>query len=142
MYRSIVVPLDGSPFAEQAVATALPIAESSGAKVTLVRTWDPANFRYTSELTDPLVDDPAAHERLAAVEYLDGVASRLRWWVDRGRRQHGHESEGTRHPVLGRERRRLCHVKLTPGSVRAPRAVRAMREIAARTLPSGARRSA
>lgn len=77
MYHSIVVPLDGSSFAEQAVAPALTIAEACGAKVTLVRAWDPANYRYTSELTPP-IDDPAARDRLAAIEYLDGVASRLR----------------------------------------------------------------
>ena len=53
MYRSILVPLDGSPFAEQALAVALTIAERCGAKITLVRAWDPASYRYTSELTPP-----------------------------------------------------------------------------------------
>jgi len=45
MYRSIVVPVDGSPFAEHAVAVALAIAERCGAKVTFTRAWDPANYR-------------------------------------------------------------------------------------------------
>jgi nucleotide-binding universal stress UspA family protein len=77
MYRSIIVPLDGSPFAEQAVAVALAIAEASHAKVTLVRAWDPADYRYTSELTPPFLD-PEAPDRLRATEYLEGLASRLR----------------------------------------------------------------
>jgi len=77
MYRSIIVPLDGSAFAEQAVAVALAIAEALHAKVTLVRAWDPAEYRYTSELTPPLLN-PEAYDRLAATEYLEGLASRLR----------------------------------------------------------------
>jgi nucleotide-binding universal stress UspA family protein len=43
MYRSIVVPVDGSPFAEQAITTAIAIAETSGAKVTFTRAWDPVS---------------------------------------------------------------------------------------------------
>lgn len=79
MYRSILVPLDGSPFAEQAIPVAVTLAEGSGAKVTLVRAWDPANYRYTSELTPPLADVGAsARDKLAAVEYLDTVAARVR----------------------------------------------------------------
>ena len=77
MYRSIVVPLDGSPFAEQAVASALMIAEASGAKVTLVRAWNPASYRYTSELTPPVLN-PEAEDHLAAINYLETMASRLR----------------------------------------------------------------
>jgi nucleotide-binding universal stress UspA family protein len=41
MYYSILVPLDGSAFAEQALPSAVSIAKHSGAKVTLVRAWDP-----------------------------------------------------------------------------------------------------
>ena len=77
MYRSIVVPLDGSPFAEQAVAVGIAIAEACQAKVTLVRAWNPADYRYTSELTPPFLD-PEASDRLAATEYLDRLALRLR----------------------------------------------------------------
>jgi nucleotide-binding universal stress UspA family protein len=77
MYRSILVPLDGSPFAEQAIAVALTMAEAAHAKVTLVRAWDPANYRYTSELTPPFLD-VAARDKLAAMQYLDSVAARLR----------------------------------------------------------------
>src|SRR5512138_1371683 len=77
MYRPILVPLDGSPFAEQAIAVALTMAEASGAKVTLVRAWDPAHYRYTSELTPP-IPEAGARDKLAAADYLDSVATRLR----------------------------------------------------------------
>ena len=77
MYRSIVVPLDGSPFAEQAIAVALAIAEDSGAKVTFTRAWNPASYRYTSELTPPFLA-PGANERLEATQYLSDLVSRLR----------------------------------------------------------------
>jgi nucleotide-binding universal stress UspA family protein len=77
MYRSIVVPLDGSPFAEQAVSVALAIAERCGAKVTFTRAWEPASYRYTSELTPPFLA-PGAQDRLDATQYLAELASRLR----------------------------------------------------------------
>jgi nucleotide-binding universal stress UspA family protein len=41
MYRSILVPLDGSPFAEQALPFAVSIATASGGTLTIVRAWDP-----------------------------------------------------------------------------------------------------
>ena len=77
MYRSILVPLDGSPFAEQAIAVALTMAEASQAKVTLMRAWDPADYRYSSELTQPFLD-AGARDKLAAADYLDSVAARVR----------------------------------------------------------------
>src|SRR5678815_5489468 len=77
MYDSILVPLDGSPFAEQAVAVALTIAERCHAKLTLVRAWDPASYRYTTELIPPFLD-PEAHDRAVAADYLETVAARLR----------------------------------------------------------------
>jgi nucleotide-binding universal stress UspA family protein len=77
MYRSILVPLDGSPFAEQALAIALTLAEASGAGVTLIRAWGPASYRYSSELTEPFVE-VRARDKLAAADYLDSVAARLR----------------------------------------------------------------
>ena len=77
MYHSILVPLDGSPFAEQAIAVALTLAEASRAKVTLIRAWDPSNYRYSSELTPPFLD-AGARDKLAAADYLDTVAARVR----------------------------------------------------------------
>ena len=77
MYRSILVPLDGSPFAEQAITVALTMAEPCHAKVTLIRAWDPASYRYSSELTPPFLE-VGARDKLAAEDYLDSVAERVR----------------------------------------------------------------
>ena len=77
MYRSILVPLDGSPFAEQALPIALAIATAAGATLTIARAWDPSSYRFTSELTPPFLD-AEAHDRTVATEYLDAVASQLR----------------------------------------------------------------
>jgi nucleotide-binding universal stress UspA family protein len=76
MYRSILVPLDGSAFAEQALPVAKSIATASGAKLTIVRAWDPSNYHFDSELTPPFLE-AAAHDRTVATEYLDAVATRL-----------------------------------------------------------------
>ena len=77
MYRSIFVPVDGSPFAEQAIAVALTLAEPNDAQVTLVRAWEPAAYRYSSELTPPFLAGGSA-DRPAAAEYLDLLAARVR----------------------------------------------------------------
>ena len=77
MYHSILVPLDGSAFAEQALPIAVSIAKSSGAKLTLVRAWDPSSYRFSSELTPPFLDTEN-HDRTIATAYLDTVVSRFR----------------------------------------------------------------
>ena len=77
MYRAILVPLDGSPFAEQALPVAVSIAKALHAKISIVRAWDPSSYRFGSELTPPYLD-AEAHDRLVAGEYLDGTAARLR----------------------------------------------------------------
>jgi nucleotide-binding universal stress UspA family protein len=77
MYRSILVPLDGSPFAEQALPAAVSIATALRTKLTLLRAWDPSSYRFGSELTPPYLD-AEAHDRLVAGEYLDAMAARLR----------------------------------------------------------------
>ena len=77
MYRSILVPLDGSAFSEQALTVARSIARATDAKLTLVRAWDPSSYRFDSELAPPFLD-AEAHDRAVATKYLDAVASRLR----------------------------------------------------------------
>lgn len=76
MYRSILVPLDGSPLAEQALPVAVAIATASGGTLTIVRAWDPSNYRFSSELTPPFLDRDA-HDRTVATEYVNAVAARL-----------------------------------------------------------------
>jgi nucleotide-binding universal stress UspA family protein len=77
MNRSILVPLDGSAFAEHALPVALPLARSSGARLHLVTVSTPLVEAFveglafsTAELTDELT---ARHEA-----YLTSVAKRLR----------------------------------------------------------------
>lgn len=76
MYRSIVVPLDGSAFAEQALSVAAAIATRTGAALRLVRVWEPP-YHFVTELAPPELTEPSEDERLAAA-YLDQVAERLR----------------------------------------------------------------
>ena len=71
MYRTIIVPLDGSPFAERAVATAAAIAKESHAELALVRVHE----AYVFETTDySRVDD---HSRRDQEEYLAQIAERV-----------------------------------------------------------------
>jgi len=80
-FRHILVPLDGSPAAEQVIEAALTLGTAFGARYTLVRA-------ATVSVPLPLIEDPGSvapmlekQERDRAVAYLDGVAKRLR---DRG----------------------------------------------------------
>ena len=71
MYRTIIVPLDGSPFAERAIATAVAIAQHSRAELALVRVHE----AYVYETTDySRVDD---HSRRDQEEYLARIAERV-----------------------------------------------------------------
>lgn len=88
-YASILVPLDGSEFAEQVLPQVMPIAARFGSRLTLLQvTTSPAAMA-------PLVADPMAAadgmataaqmldpeifeaEKQRAVEYLSGVAKQL-----------------------------------------------------------------
>jgi len=77
MFRTILVPLDGSPFAEQALPWALSIARRAGACLDLVRGHvlyafkDPA---YSWGPYDPAMDAEAARQEHL---YLEGAARRL-----------------------------------------------------------------
>jgi nucleotide-binding universal stress UspA family protein len=70
MYRTILVPLDGSPLAECAVPYAETVARASGAQIVLLR----ATVAHTLLGTGP-GDEVAAEQE--AEEYLAGVATRL-----------------------------------------------------------------
>jgi nucleotide-binding universal stress UspA family protein len=81
MFRTLVVPLDGSPFAEQALPVAVGIARRSGAAVRLVHVLPPVPSIY-GEAALFLEDDVEARfrERRQAEQqaYLDRVAGRVR----------------------------------------------------------------
>jgi nucleotide-binding universal stress UspA family protein len=72
MFRTIMVPLDGSAFAEQALPFARTIAREVDAQLHLVRIAPPRQRGMDAgEPLSPL-------NRGAAVKYLEGVAERMR----------------------------------------------------------------
>ncbi len=76
MYRSLMVPLDGSPFAEHALPFAASIARRTGAALQIVQAHVPVASLYSgSELVADLTLDSTIRENETA--YLDGVAKRL-----------------------------------------------------------------
>ncbi len=81
MYRTILVPLDGSPFAEHALPVALSLARRAGAKLLLVTVTTPLAEAYTEGIyISPLEleQEMAAQRRV----YLEEVAARLRARAD------------------------------------------------------------
>lgn len=81
MYKSLLVPLDGSTFAEHALPVAQAIARRSGARLVLVSVSTPLAEAYvegmyfsTSDLQEELT---ARHQ-----EYLEAVAARVRSHID------------------------------------------------------------
>jgi len=77
MLKLIIVPVDGSPFGEQALSTAVRVAELHGATLELVHVhvtlppWRTQN----APVLDPAFDFRVRKDR---EEYLDGVATKLR----------------------------------------------------------------
>ncbi|MCA9999699.1 MAG: universal stress protein [Anaerolineales bacterium] len=73
LYHHILVPLDGSELAETALATALQLAEGTGAQVTLLRVVEPL----------PVTIQPASYHKLTeaaereAAEYVEELKERL-----------------------------------------------------------------
>jgi nucleotide-binding universal stress UspA family protein len=81
MYRSILVPLDGSTFSEQALPLALTIARRSQAVIRLAHVHVDTEMVYAMSGI-PIVDDSfEAPARDSERAYLDGLARRLtsRW---------------------------------------------------------------
>jgi nucleotide-binding universal stress UspA family protein len=78
MYRSICVPLDGSPFAEQALPLALEIARSAGAIVQVALVHHPVPALATAmevpEIEAQLDQEARAREQV----YLSGIVERMR----------------------------------------------------------------
>jgi nucleotide-binding universal stress UspA family protein len=70
MYRSILVPLDGSPFGEHALPLALSLARRAGAHLHFAH----VHMAPTPSLTEAADAELRANERL----YLDGLVQRLR----------------------------------------------------------------
>jgi nucleotide-binding universal stress UspA family protein len=76
MYRSLLVPVDGSPFGEQALPLALAIARRAGATLQIVHVLAPLASVYAESMLTP---DPRLEMqvRTRQQEYLDGIVRRL-----------------------------------------------------------------
>lgn len=77
MFKLILVPLDGSAFAEQALPTARRIAEREHAAIELVHAYEvlPPYRTQGAPVLDPRLDAELRKDRAT---YLEGVAERLR----------------------------------------------------------------
>lgn len=77
MLKLILVPLDGSAFGEQALPTALRIAERERAELELVHVYEsiPPSRTIGAPALDPRLDNELRKDRSS---YLDAVAARLR----------------------------------------------------------------
>jgi nucleotide-binding universal stress UspA family protein len=77
MYRSVLVPLDGSTFGEQALPLALSIARRAGVGVQLVHVLSPLAAAYAEV---PFFFDNELDEQIKARQlgYLEGLGMRLR----------------------------------------------------------------
>jgi nucleotide-binding universal stress UspA family protein len=76
-FKKILVPLDGSPFAETALDPALAIAEAMGAELVLLRVAQPIpRTKALAEMPDVYNDVVAATQR-EAEDYLDSLCGRL-----------------------------------------------------------------
>jgi nucleotide-binding universal stress UspA family protein len=78
LFRSILVPLDGSSFAEQAVPFAIDLARRAGALLQVVMVYEPLPV-WAMSLEVPQIDpafDREARQRSKA--YLDGIVARLK----------------------------------------------------------------
>jgi nucleotide-binding universal stress UspA family protein len=75
MFNRILVPLDGSPLAEQALLHAELLAQIFGASIILLQVLEPASYRDNPQALDPLNWQIRKAE---AEMYLQGVALRVR----------------------------------------------------------------
>src|SRR5579883_1980801 len=81
MYKTVLVPLDGSQFGEHALPLALNLARKAGATLRLTHVQPPAASIYAEPplfLEDELQTRYAERERSRWLGYLDGVAARVR----------------------------------------------------------------
>ena len=79
MYRRILVTLDGSDLAEQALLTALVLAEQFGSELILLRVVMPLPISYRAGAASAAAIEAAEKDAvLEAADYLDGVATGLR----------------------------------------------------------------
>jgi nucleotide-binding universal stress UspA family protein len=81
MYRTLLVPLDGSPFGEQALPLALSLARRSGAKLELLHVMAPLATMHAEGplyLDMRLFDHMRERQKAEIGHYFEGVITRLR----------------------------------------------------------------
>jgi nucleotide-binding universal stress UspA family protein len=79
MYRRILVTLDGSALAEQALSTAVTLAEQLESELFLFRVVIPLPISYRAGAASVAAMEAAERDAvLEAVDYLDGVAAAIR----------------------------------------------------------------
>jgi nucleotide-binding universal stress UspA family protein len=77
-YQHILVPLDGSPLAELALADAFAIAELSQAEVTLYQVVPPIDHVIATESEHPIfVDQQWEAKKFLALDYLRDLCERV-----------------------------------------------------------------
>lgn len=74
MYRTVMVPLDGSPFGEHALPLALAVARRAKAELQLVQVHVPLLYLDSATAFEATLDEKARAQEQA---YLDGVAKRV-----------------------------------------------------------------
>ena len=79
MYKRILIPLDGSSIAEQALATALSLVEQFESELFLLRVVMPLPKSYRAGAASAAAIEAAERESvLEAADYLDGIAAGIR----------------------------------------------------------------
>jgi len=63
MYGNILVPLDGSNFAEEALSHAITLARVFGSRVTLIYVIEPMSLYPEQGITGPILSIPLSNER-------------------------------------------------------------------------------
>ena len=97
-FKRMLVPLDGSEFAEAALEPALAISQAMDAEVVLFRVAQPIpRTRALVEMRD-VYDDIVAAAYREAGDYLNDLRARLSY--DRVSIQHRSASEGTARQIL------------------------------------------
>jgi nucleotide-binding universal stress UspA family protein len=74
MYRSLLVPLDGSAFSEQALPIALSLARRAGAALEVAHVHTPFEYYRVPSAVAPDLDEKARKDKQY---YLDGIVNRL-----------------------------------------------------------------
>ncbi len=77
-YRKILVPVDGSGWAQRAIPHAIDIARSNGSELILLHVFRPPAIEYADQLALAHQDEQIDEMRAQMKQYLTGLANELR----------------------------------------------------------------